>query len=148
MSFRSLSAIVIPALLIPAGTSMAQTTTDPPAGSPAGTVYELPVDKGRSDGAPSGSRGAGSGDGAEGPLGEGSFYRSENNFGASSIVPGTSAAKSQDSAAAADTETASGSPPSGSLDVGSPSEGGALALLALLAAGGVGIGFVSRRSWT
>jgi len=52
---------------------------DPPTGSPAGSVYVLPLEQGRSDAAPkSGSEG---GD-------RGSLYRSENNFGSSSRIPG------------------------------------------------------------
>lgn len=146
MSVRSFSAIVIAAVILPGPTSLAQTGNDPSAGSPPGTIYELPVDKGRADAAP--GRGSAGGEDA-GPLGEGSFYRSENNFGTSAVVPGDpkarGAAPGEDPgapAAAGGTEsTSSNSSPGGA------SESGAIALLALLAAGGVGIGFVSRRSW-
>jgi hypothetical protein len=52
-------------------------------------VYELPFEKGRADAAPVGSGGtAAGGDDGEGANGEGSYYRSENNFGSSSQVPG------------------------------------------------------------
>jgi hypothetical protein len=75
---------------------------DPPSGSPAGAVYQLPLEQGRSDAAPKGSGGtgteAGGGGGgagsgsASGQAGEsGSLYRSENNFGSSSRVPGVAA---------------------------------------------------------
>jgi hypothetical protein len=79
---------------------------DPPSGSPAGAVYELPLEQGRADGAPKGSGGTGAGAGggggstvqggggdSTGEQGEaGSLYRSENNFGSSSQVPGVAAA--------------------------------------------------------
>ncbi|HMJ73516.1 MAG TPA: hypothetical protein VK471_09160 [Solirubrobacterales bacterium] len=74
---------------------------DPPSGSPAGAVYQLPLEQGRSDAAPKGSGGtgaeaggntgssaAGAGEAAE----SGSLYRSENNFGSSSRVPGVAPA--------------------------------------------------------
>jgi hypothetical protein len=63
---------------------------DPPIGSPSGAVYQLPFEQGRSDaapksgGTPTGSAGGG---GAQGD-GTTSLYRSENNFGSSSQVPG------------------------------------------------------------
>ena len=73
---------------------------DPPAGSPSGAIYELPLERGRAEAAPKGSggtaplgeeAGAGGRAGANGEDGtdEGSLYRSENNFGSSSSVPGT-----------------------------------------------------------
>ena len=84
---------------------------DPEAGSPSGGVYELPLEKGRADAAPGGSGGTtapeegggdaeggtGGGEGESGEAGSGgegeepgtSYYRSENNFGSSSHVPGT-----------------------------------------------------------
>ncbi|HEX6665107.1 MAG TPA: hypothetical protein VF081_00750 [Solirubrobacterales bacterium] len=85
---------------------------DPPSGSPAGAVYQLPLEQGRADGAPKGSGGTGAGSGGEGggttqsstgaTRGSGgggaveqgeaaSLYRSENNFGSSSHVPGLAA---------------------------------------------------------
>jgi hypothetical protein len=79
---------------------------DPPSGSPAGAVYQLPLEQGRSDAAPKGGGGtsvdAGGGSAAEGgsggsgssaePSQPGSLYRSENNFGSSSHVPGVASA--------------------------------------------------------
>jgi hypothetical protein len=59
---------------------------DPPSGSPAGAVYELPLQQGRADGAPKGP-GGGAG-GGSGQSEAGSTYRTENNFGSSSHVPG------------------------------------------------------------
>jgi hypothetical protein len=69
---------------------------DPPSGSPAGAVYQLPLEQGRSDAAPKGSGGIGVGAGDEGGGGAeggeaGSLYRTENNFGSSSRVPGVAA---------------------------------------------------------
>ncbi len=75
---------------------------DPPAGSPSGQIYELPFEKGRSDAAPKGSGGTSAGGGGAASAGGGgeatsptddasvepSLYRSENNFGSSSQVPG------------------------------------------------------------
>jgi hypothetical protein len=78
---------------------------DPPSGSPAGAVYQLPLEQGRSDAAPKGGGGTaagtagadavggvagGSGSASE-PSPSGSLYRSENNFGSSSRVPGVAA---------------------------------------------------------
>ncbi len=75
-------------------TTAAAQTSDPSPGSPAGAIYKLPVDSGRQDAAPhggaNGSGGGGSGSDASG-TGSGaaaSSYRSENNFGTSSNVPG------------------------------------------------------------
>lgn len=67
---------------------------DPPTGSPAGSVYTLPLEQGRADGAPKGGGGTGAGNvggGGSAPGETGSFYRSENNFGSSSHVPGLAA---------------------------------------------------------
>ena len=72
---------------------------DPPIGSPAGSVYVLPLEQGRADAAPKGSGGTGAGGGSAGAAGggasqpgeTGSLYRSENNFGSSSRVPGLAA---------------------------------------------------------
>jgi hypothetical protein len=81
---------------------------DPEAGSPSGGVYEVPLDAARDDAAPGsggttapgpggggqGSGGSGDGGSEEGAGGggetESSNYRSENNFGSSSEVPGVS----------------------------------------------------------
>ena len=91
--------------------------TDPQAGSPAGVIYQIPLDTGRRDAAPVlhvGSHGSGPGGGsgtgagntgasgnstatAEAPPGGGtpsdpSSIHSENGFGSSSAVPGVNAA--------------------------------------------------------
>jgi hypothetical protein len=71
---------------------------DPPAGSPAGAVYQLPLEQGRADAAPKGGggteaqAGGGGGSGGAGQSESDSLYRSENNFGSSSRVPGVAAA--------------------------------------------------------
>lgn len=65
---------------------------DPPSGSPAGAVYELPLQGGRADAAPKLSGGEGSGTGSAGQGEAASLYRTENNFGSSSQVPGLAAA--------------------------------------------------------
>jgi hypothetical protein len=76
-------------------------STDPAAGSPAGTIYQLPLDGARLDAAPPqtahesparaapGSSGATTGPSSKAPT---SALRSENGFGSSSTVPGTSGA--------------------------------------------------------
>jgi hypothetical protein len=70
-------------LLIAAAPAMSKAnSTDPPSGSPAGAIYQLPVDTGRQDAAPRPD-----GDGAGSGLPD-STFRSDNNFGTSSTVPG------------------------------------------------------------
>lgn len=54
---------------------------DPSADSPAGSVYEIPLERARRDAAPGGGGGRGSDEGSESPI------RSENGFGSSSTVP-------------------------------------------------------------
>lgn len=84
-------------MLLP-GTSVAQeAATDPEAGSPAGTIYELPLDDARNDAAPKrpapqqsgrpqsgGSQNGGNQDSTR----PSSAIRSENGFGSSTSVPG------------------------------------------------------------
>lgn len=105
---RYATAAVTALLLLPAGAGAQgpqAPPSDPEADSPSGTVYELPLERGRKDAAPrerprrktarkpgNGSRRGGSpspsnGAGASGG-GTGSPIRSENNFGSSSRVPG------------------------------------------------------------
>lgn len=88
------------------GASTPASPGDPPTGSPSGAIYQLPFEKGRADAAPKGGGGtsapgesgaAGGGSGAGGASGgggegEASLYRSENNFGSSSRVPGNPSA--------------------------------------------------------
>jgi len=95
---RYATAAVTALLLLPAGADAqgsAAPASDPEAGSPSGTVYQLPLDRGRKDAAPrnrsrrQGARRPGdatgrntAGGGTDSPI------RSENNFGSSSQVPG------------------------------------------------------------
>jgi hypothetical protein len=53
-------------------------TGDPSPGTPQANQYEIPVQAGRHDAAPPKDRGSSGG----------SLYRSNNNFGSSSVVPG------------------------------------------------------------
>lgn len=146
---------------------------DPEAGSPSGSVYELPLDSARSDAAPGGGgttapapaspdSGAGGGSTAEGEGGEGgegtSYYRSENNFGSSSEVPGTAKADNGPSgdggggggagggsgggAASSDLTAQNTSAP---VDTGNTSVAGTLALLAAIAALAAGLGALAMR---
>ena len=87
-------------------------TNDPEAGSPSGTIYEIPLDDGRKDAAPTGTGGGGA-DGAEGGAASGggatggSTIHSENDFGSSSTVPGAEAAPAQGAGPAAMSGTGS-----------------------------------------
>src|SRR5919199_1822531 len=66
-----------------AAAAQGPSSTDPAAGSPSGTIYEIPLDTARRDAAPrSGPRGGADVRSRTSPL------RSENNFGSSSEVPG------------------------------------------------------------
>ncbi len=116
---------------------------DPPSGSPAGAVYQLPLEQGRSDAAPKGSGGTGSGSsggesaaggggsaggGASQPGETGSLYRSENNFGSSSRVPGVAAG-----AGAGAGGGGAGTPGAGGAAAGSGAGGAAIAAGAVAA---------------
>jgi hypothetical protein len=67
--------------------------TDPRASSPAGVIYQIPLDSARNNAAPVfksvGSHGGG-GYGVTGAAGDPSSIHSENGFGSSSQVPGLS----------------------------------------------------------
>ena len=65
------------ALLLPS--AAAAQTGDPSPGTPQANQYEIPVQAGRHDAAPPKDQGSSGG---------GSLYRSNNNFGSSSVVPG------------------------------------------------------------
>ncbi len=69
--------------------------TDPRANSPAGVIYQIPLDNARRDAAPvlpGGSHGGPRSPGGSGGSGGPSSIHSENGFGSSSHVPGVSAA--------------------------------------------------------
>jgi hypothetical protein len=63
--------------------------TDPRANSPAGVIYQIPLDNGRRDAAPVLPVGSHGGPGSPGGA---SSIHSENGFGSSSHVPGVSPA--------------------------------------------------------
>ena len=101
---RSLASLlpVLVLVLVP-GVAIAQTNqlpSDPDADSPSGTMYEIPLEKARKDAAPERTRrgagglapgGTGTGGGDATGDGRESLYRSENNFGSSSEIPGVDA---------------------------------------------------------
>ena len=125
----------------------AQVSPDPTAGSPAGQVYELPFESGRGDAAPRDARPASGSDG--------SAYRSENNFGSSSRVPGVEPARDAEGVqrardAVEPKKVLAGSTSAAELPAsedGDPSDVRVLALLAMIVLVGV-IGFVARRTWS
>lgn len=164
---------------------------DPPTGSPAGAIYELPFERGRAEAAPKGSGGTaapgseggddgtsgggGAGGGEDGSSGgptgsseggeaatlpsgesggeEGSLYRSENNFGSSSQVPGTPGGAGGDSAAntgGAESEAAAnlaqGRESAQVSDSGNTSPAANLALLGAIALIALGSGVLVRRA--
>jgi cobalamin biosynthesis Mg chelatase CobN len=103
--------------IAPVAAQAAGLPSDPDAGSPSGTVYELPLDSARRDAAPRPSQGregrsqTGSRDGdASGD----SPIRSENNFGSSADVPGVDGSGTADG-------SAGGGSSSGDADGGSSS---------------------------
>jgi len=130
--------------------------TAPTPGSPSGTIYHLPVDTGRSDAAPrpSGSAAATNPDNEGTP---GALYRSDNNFGTSSQVPGTASSGYTGSAADGDTGSAGGGEigtggdepgvaVAGAADTGEVSEPLTFGLLGVIIAVGVGLGLGLRRA--
>jgi hypothetical protein len=88
----------------------------PSPGTPTSNQYEIPVQAGRHDAAPPR---------AQRNSGGGSLYRSENNFGSSSVVPG---------------DPGGGSGPSGGAASGSGSGGGGRSVAAGGAVGGAAAG--------
>ena len=141
--------------LLPAGAA-AQSSSDPAAGSPPSAVYQIPLGKARTDAAPRRKDAGASNTDASGSKG-GSLYRSENNFGSSSEVPGSDVPGSaggypKDSNKAAGqsgTEvlgTGDPSLPSASVDSGGTSLPWSLGLLALIVVAGAGIGFIALRA--
>ncbi|MET0304756.1 MAG: hypothetical protein ABW196_00830 [Solirubrobacterales bacterium] len=144
---------------------------DPPSGSPAGSVYQLPLEQGRSDAAPKGGGGTTAdpgGGGAAGTNTEGSenatdageadsLYRSENDFGSSSQVPGVAASgpsaaggKAGGSGGAAGAgeagaAVAAGAVAAQSSDNGNTSVTAGVVLLGAIALVAVGVGIAARR---
>lgn len=151
---------------------------DPPSGSPAGAVYQLPLEQGRSDAAPKGGGGtaatttggeagasgggetAGSAGGA-GTSESGSLYRTENNFGSSSHVPGVASTGSPTGGSggpgtagggagaaaggAAGAAIAGGAVAAETADTGNTSVGAGIVLIAAIALLAVAVGVLSRR---
>jgi hypothetical protein len=113
---RWILAIAAAALAALPGTASAQVIDlgAPSPGTPTSNQYEIPVQAGRHDAAPPR---------AQRNSGGGSLYRSENNFGSSSVVPG---------------DPGGGSGPSGGAASGSG--GGARSVAAGAAAGGAAAG--------
>jgi hypothetical protein len=153
---------------------------DPPSGSPAGSVYQLPLEAGRSDAAPKGGGGTtagggessgGGGSGGSGSAGggggqgggsggaaggasatgeSGSLYRSENNFGSSSHVPGVARTGTGGGAGGAASGEGEKAPPSGAVaaqtaDTGNASVPAAIALIGGIVVLALGVGLFSRR---
>jgi len=156
---RTLPVLVIPLLivsLLPAG-AVAQSSSDPAAGSPPSAVYQIPLAKGRTDAAPrrkdsgGSNTDAASNTDASGSKG-GSLYRSENNFGSSSEVPGSAGADSNNPADSNNSNggypaaTGDSSLPSADVDSGGTSLPGSLGLLALIVVAGAGIGLLALRA--
>ena len=128
---------------------------DPSPGTPQANQYEIPVQAGRHDAAPSKDQGSSGG---------GSLYRSNNNFGSSSVVPGdpggggggpaggasagggggggAAAAGAAAAGAAAAAAVASGNDV---LDTGSPSTSAAYTTLPLIILLGIVIGIAGVR---
>jgi hypothetical protein len=117
-------------------------------------VYELPVDDGRRDAAP--PNGGGNGSGGAGGGAPSSSFRSENNFGTSSIVPGDPRAEggkqgqnegvaggNAGNAQAVDSGVAD---PAAALDTGDTSSAQNYLLLALIAGGGLLLGVIAART--
>jgi hypothetical protein len=162
------------------GGASSASPTDPSAGSPAGAVYQLPFEKGRADAAPKGNGGTGApgpgstggggdgggagGGGASGASGEPNLYRSENNFGSSSHVPGVGAEGSQggagnvaggndsgggagngSQAGGSDSGSGSGLTPGTLTDSGNTSPVANIGLLLVIVLMAGGVGYVSLR---
>lgn len=98
---------IIAALTLPV-VVLADSRVDPQASSPAGAVYEIPLQTARDFGAPGGGVvGGGGGSGGGGVLPKGSAIKSENGYGSSAQVPGLSAAKAKKAKVAVAAATAS-----------------------------------------
>jgi len=85
---------LLTALTLPVVVLAADSNVDPQASSPAGAVYEIPLQTARDFGAPGGGGHATGGGGSGGGrvLPNGSAVKSENGYGSSTQVPGLTAA--------------------------------------------------------
>ena len=91
----AIATAIITGLTVPV-VVLADSGVDPQASSPAGAVYEIPLQTARDVGSPGGGGGGGGaatggGSGGGGVLPTGSAIKSENGYGSSSQVPGLSA---------------------------------------------------------
>lgn len=127
---------------------------DPSPGTPQANQYEIPVQAGRHDAAPPKDQGSSGG---------GSLYRSDNNFGSSSVVPGDPGGGGGGPAGGAGAGGSGGSGGGGvaagaagaagaavassgdTLDTGSPSTSAAYTTLPLIIALGIVIGIAGVR---
>jgi hypothetical protein len=159
------------------GAQTPSSPSDPPAGSPSGSIYQLPLEEGRQDAAPKGSGGTappgappggggndGGGSGSAGSEEAPSLYRSENNFGSSSEVPGApgdgEVPRSDGSGPGSSGSGSGGSlsghggggtgsaaaSPGALTDSGNTSSAANIGLLLLIAALAIGIGVISVRA--
>jgi hypothetical protein len=113
---------IIATLSLPVVVFAADSKVDPQASSPAGAVYEIPLQTARDFGSPGGGGQTGGGSGGGGVLPKGSAIKSENGYGSSSQVPGLSAATAQKAQKHAKTGSSGGSGgSSGSVTAGSGS---------------------------
>lgn len=143
------------ALLVPSAASgQTADTGAPTAGSPPANQYEIPLQAGRKDAAPPNAQGKGNSN-------SGSLYRSNNNFGSSSVIPGDPGSGGGDGGAGGaggtgdnPTGSASGSGSGGDsgsandsngLDTGAPSELAAYTTIPLLVILGAVIGIAGVR---
>lgn len=100
---------IIATLSLPVVVFAADSKVDPQASSPAGAVYEIPLQTARDFGSPGGSGHTGGGPGGGGVLPKDSAIKSENGYGSSSQVPGLSASTAQKAQSSSKTAKASAS---------------------------------------
>jgi hypothetical protein len=151
---RLLAGLIAAGVLLVPSTAFGQTVDPgaPASGSPPANQYEIPLQAGRKDAAPPN---------ADRNSNSGSMYRSNNNFGSSSIIPGDPGGGGGDGGAGGTGGTGSGGSGSGSgsgggsgaantsdssgLDTGAPSELAAYTTIPLLVILGAVIGIAGVR---
>ena len=147
---RVLAGLIAAGVLLVPSTAFGQTVDPgaPASGSPPANQYEIPLQAGRKDAAPPN---------AEKNSNSGSMYRSNNNFGSSSIIPGDPGGGGGDGGAGGTGGTGSGGSGSGGgsgsantsdssgLDTGAPSELAAYTTIPLLVILGAVIGIAGVR---
>jgi hypothetical protein len=150
-------ALVAAGLALLPATAQAQTADPgaPAAGTPPASQYQIPLQAGRRDAAPPNAR--------RNPN-SGSLYRTDNNFGSSSIIPGdprsgggdggaggaggtgdNPAGSGPGSGSGSGSESGAGSDDGGGLDTGAPSEVAAYTTLPLIVLLGAVIGVAGVR---